>query len=223
VTDEDRIAEMFGAPRDREAIAKVERVIEGPGQGPGATLQFDPDDELAKVSPAAAMTRELMASGEDPIEFLHRRGIPYNTESHDDDPNMAEILRMSPEELAQLEPKPVDPDFPDRPNHPHFWALSEAVKSNDGYIDSGKTIRDVFDLAQMDADSVIYMANQRGARLIGALGTPANKTDAVANMASGWVDGFLAGLKVGDGRSTPLPGEIVLDEFTDTQHRGNKL
>ena len=210
MTDEDRIANLFGAPDDRGRIAKVEEVIGGPGRGPETTLQFDPDDELAKSSPAAAMTRDMMNSGEDPMEFLQRRGIPYNYERHGDKDEL---------------PNP-DPAFPNRPQHPNFYALSEAVRDNDAYVqERGMTIREVLDEARFDFDSLRYMANQRAVMLVKGLDMKESDTSeqALANLAAIWIDAFLAGLKVGDRRSTPLPGDIVLDEFTDTQHRGNRL
>jgi hypothetical protein len=205
-TSDENINELFEATKrqlsDPEKIAKLE--------------------ELIKVSPAAALTNIMMDSGQDPYEFLKSNNI---TLSDPDNPSMAEVLKMSPEELAKLPPKPRDPKHPDRPSHPHFYALAEAVRSNDGYADSGVDLEEIFGMAQFDYRSVLYMAQQRSMRWLSQTTEPENDDQAVAHLTALWIDAFLAGLKVGDGRSTPLPNEVdvVLAKVEDGQHRGRQL
>ena len=59
-----------------------------------------------------------------------------------------------------------DPNFPDRPQHPDFDVLSQAVIRTDGLADKGLTVQDIFILAGLDFDSILYMAQQRALRMI---------------------------------------------------------
>lgn len=113
----------------------------------------------------------------------------------------------------------IDPEFPDRPQHPDFWALSEAVCSVDKYAGTGKTVADVLDDAHFDADSLIYMARQRARRMLAhAKGGDVANEQMVASLAAVWIDGCLAGLKVGDERST-----IAVDQVIDASvENGNR-
>jgi len=53
-----------------------------------------------------------------------------------------------------------DPAFPDRPDHPDFWRLSETILYMDGAAESGQSYDEIMD-KHMDAESLIYMADQR--------------------------------------------------------------
>lgn len=100
----------------------------------------------------------------------------------------------------------VDPLFPDRPDHPDFWALSEAVKQTDGYASQGLSPAQIFEAADINGDSVFYMAKQRAMRMHAFAPAPTSPQEVEGMSAATWLDGFLAGLKLGDGRSTPEDG-----------------
>lgn len=81
-----------------------------------------------------------------------------------------------------------DPRFPDRPQHPDFWRMSEVVLGQDA--DSGaKTLEEVVgDL--VDFPSLEYMAAQRAAQL--RRHSHLSEQAAIAAMAA-WLTGFAAG------------------------------
>lgn len=93
----------------------------------------------------------------------------------------------------------VDPEFPDRPQHPDFWAMSRAVIEKDKEVDGGKSIEQVLDEASIDTDSLIYMARQRSLMMARAI--PEATDETIARLASVWIDAFLTGLAVGDERA----------------------
>lgn len=107
-------------------------------------------------------------------------------------------------------PPKVDPNFPDRPQHPDFWALSEAVCQQDNYADFGMTVAEIIDMAKIDPDSLFYVAKQRGLRLFQSMPDASTPEEVIGSLAAIWIDAFLAGLKVGDGR-TMIDVEQVLD------------
>ena len=55
---------------------------------------------------------------------------------------------------------PIDPLFPDRPDHPDFLRLSEAIIYLDGEADGDRDIEDIVG-EFIDLPSLIYMADQR--------------------------------------------------------------
>jgi len=102
-----------------------------------------------------------------------------------------------------------DPRFPDRPDHPDFWALSEIICDHDRMCDEStdeesgmaKTFR-------ADIRSVGYMANQRAARVQDLLGDATERERLVIM----WLDAFNAGQRFGEERAA----KITVD---DSQHR----
>lgn len=77
-------------------------------------------------------------------------------------------------------------DFPDRPDHPDFWKLSEIVLQLDG-----RAMEDESDFAStlasmMDPKSLCYMARQRAMRLL---------ERGLVSLTSLYIDGFAAGYR----------------------------
>lgn len=77
--------------------------------------------------------------------------------------------------------------FPDRPNTPDFWRLSDTVLQQDGATED-TDIEDIV-AGRCDLGSLAYMATQRASGVLGEWAHP----DAVAKLAAVWMDGFLAG------------------------------
>lgn len=110
-----------------------------------------------------------------------------------------------------------DPDFPDRPDHPDFRALSAVIIATDTAA-AEWPVQKVLDSLRFDTASMTYMAQQRAIRMIRNTTTPATDQELVNAMASVWMDGFVAGLKVGDER-TRIENEQVLDGSLENGNR----
>jgi hypothetical protein len=83
-----------------------------------------------------------------------------------------------------------DPRFPKRPQHPDFWRLSDAILEQDGRAEEGG--EDVFTIADVDGDSIAYVAQQRAALLTRAYGVAVTRDVAVLLM-SAYIDAFTLG------------------------------
>lgn len=79
-----------------------------------------------------------------------------------------------------------DPKFPDRPQHPDFWKLAEVILEMDGIFDEsgGDEYFEKFLKTEIDPDSIIYMAMQRGMRLKDVVPT---------SLAALYIEAFLVG------------------------------
>jgi hypothetical protein len=56
---------------------------------------------------------------------------------------------------------PHDPNFPDRPDTPDFWRMSETVLYLDGEVqEGGKSVPEIHD-GRVDLESLVYTAEQR--------------------------------------------------------------
>ena len=53
-----------------------------------------------------------------------------------------------------------DPRFPDRPQHPDFWRLSESALLLDGRTDSGQSVDKAMS-EYVDPESALYVVQQR--------------------------------------------------------------
>lgn len=88
-----------------------------------------------------------------------------------------------------------DPAFPNRPQHPDFWKLVDAINYLDGQATEGGASPPDIVKKYVDVDSVLYMCNQRTLR--GASVVPEVMTD--ANLRSVcmalWIDGFALGCR----------------------------
>lgn len=97
--------------------------------------------------------------------------------------------------------KNPDPDFPDRPQHPDFMAMSEVVRNNDTMLEGEGFNFEQFVNAQIDLDSLMYMARGRvwlAARERNEL--PSTGVE-LAEQMSLWLDAFLVGLQLGKERA----------------------
>lgn len=88
-----------------------------------------------------------------------------------------------------------DPRFPNRPTHPDFAKLSEAVIANDAVVDHADTddvnVFERYARQYVDLGSLIYMAEQRTRRA--ALHPDSSGSD----LAYGaWIDGFMAAARM---------------------------
>lgn len=79
--------------------------------------------------------------------------------------------------------------FPNRPDHPDFWKLSNVVLWMDGACEDEGGFKRVMAEAGVDARSLVYMAHQRAMRAY-------NGTDQATLMAltAVYLDAFLAGV-----------------------------
>ena len=110
----------------------------------------------------------------------------------------------------------VDPEFPNRPQHPDFWAMSRSVVERDRAVDESGDLGKVLDEANVDTDSLLYMARQRALRMIQNTPTPETDEELMVSMASLWMDAFLVGLDVGSEKAVTQ----VLEKGSDGNRRG---
>jgi hypothetical protein len=85
----------------------------------------------------------------------------------------------------------ADPNFPNRPDHPDFWLISQALIDTDALADSGQSTPDITGRI-VDTDSLIYAAEQR-VRLIIGKGHLNPSTRIMIAMNALWLDAFVAG------------------------------
>lgn len=87
---------------------------------------------------------------------------------------------------------PLMGDFPGRPNHPDFWVLVDVVLQQDG-----KTEDPTFDMGAhlatvIDPKSLMYVAEQRSARLVNQPMT--RNVPPEVTIGAAWLDAFMAGV-----------------------------
>lgn len=83
-----------------------------------------------------------------------------------------------------------DPAFPDRPQHPDFWKLSEIILQLDGMKESsGATVADEIS-KEVDRDSFLYMLQNRSMMAAELFGLP---PEASLTLAAVWMEGFIVG------------------------------
>jgi len=102
----------------------------------------------------------------------------------------------------------TDPNFPDRPEHPDFWGLSEIITTMDDTADT-KGPHIVWQEDGVDITSLTYMARQRALRAKNLL-VGATEKEKLTIM---WLDAFTAGLRFARKQAQPT---ITID---DSQHR----
>jgi hypothetical protein len=95
----------------------------------------------------------------------------------------------------------VDPRFPNRPQHPNFWAMVEAVNYLDGQAGEGGVPPPEIVRQFVDPESLLYLANQRVLR--GAEVRPELLTDIDlrAMCMALWVDAFALGCCYTEGKT----------------------
>jgi hypothetical protein len=85
-----------------------------------------------------------------------------------------------------------DPRFPNRPQHPDFWALVSAVNYLDGEaLEGGRSVRDII-RQYVDEQSLAYISQQRLMRALTA-DPNAPSFDFRAIALSLYMDGFAVG------------------------------
>lgn len=82
----------------------------------------------------------------------------------------------------------TDPKYPDRPQHPDFWHLSEIVLEMDGKFqeEGDKTDIEEYVAEEIDLDSLMYMGLQRALRIQGM-------ETGMHAMATLYIEAFLVG------------------------------
>jgi hypothetical protein len=91
----------------------------------------------------------------------------------------------------------TDKNFPDRPDHPDFWLISQALIDTDAQADSGQSIPDIAGRI-VNTQSLVYAATQRAMRGLVALHgrmTVAEADDNKTTLAALWMDAFVAGTR----------------------------
>jgi len=83
--------------------------------------------------------------------------------------------------------------FPNRPDHPDFWRLSESVLKQDGKFSEGVDPFETVMAKIVDVESVIYMAEQRANFLIDRTGVP-HSTVLQGLLMSVYLDAFTTGV-----------------------------
>jgi hypothetical protein len=94
------------------------------------------------------------------------------------------------------DPTGRDPRFPNRPTHPDFAELSDAVQANDKEADAGRLLDRIADF--VDLESLEYIVLQRAMRMAEIKGGD------VAQIAGAIMDGFALGAAYERGRMTPI-------------------
>jgi hypothetical protein len=152
-----------------------------------------PDEELMKSSPAAVAVRKMLSGEASTMEEMvsQMQGMGVEVDVHN-----------------EVDPGP-DPAFPERPDHPDFWALSRIVQQMDHDAETNNQGDVVGSLCPfgVDARSVVYMAKQRvlrGEKLLSEEGT------FYAKAVIMWLDAFTAGVQLGREQAvkTVLDGSI---------------
>lgn len=83
----------------------------------------------------------------------------------------------------------LGPRFPNRPDHPDFWAMSRTVLAHDDdQTDIGEIIA-----RYVDPESAVYMAEQRATRCAAEDRLP---LWLLPTLAAVWIDGFITGVAV---------------------------
>lgn len=78
---------------------------------------------------------------------------------------------------------------PERPEHPDFWLISQAVIDNDVTVDDGTSLQDAT-APFVDFESVFCAALQRAQRVSGIMPESTRRALAVV-----WVDAFVTGVR----------------------------
>lgn len=91
----------------------------------------------------------------------------------------------------------TDHNFPNRPDHPDFWLISQALIDTDAQADSGQSFPDITGRI-VDVASVMYAAEQRAMRGLVSLHGRMTTEESDRNkgtLTALWVDAFVAGAR----------------------------
>jgi hypothetical protein len=163
--------------------------------------------ELAKVSPAAAIGRQIMNNNlnfEDTMDLLNRLGLkPQESEQA-----IADYFKLNNQ----------------RPDHPDFDRLSRIIRDCDALAETGTEERSgmhmVFLQTGVDFNTVAYMAKQRALRAEELIsedddGNPIPERERLILM---WLDAFVAGALFAQETAPTI--QQLLDSSIDGSHRG---
>jgi hypothetical protein len=103
----------------------------------------------------------------------------------------------------------IDPLFPDRPKHPDFWALAEAIADAEDRLEAGEDWEKIL-TPIVDPECLAYMSQQRAARARQTMrdhGLPFTP-------AAVFFDAFLVGAQYGMTKvrlelGAPEPGQVI--------------
>lgn len=98
----------------------------------------------------------------------------------------------------------TEPGFPDRPDHPDLWLISQAVLDLDAQADSGQGTPEIVG-RHVDLESAVYMAGQRMLRVVAR--THGDRI-APVQVTTAWLDGFIAGMVVQHLKTRSAEGEL---------------
>ncbi len=87
-----------------------------------------------------------------------------------------------------------DPRFPDRPQHPDFWRLSETVLKLDGKTQAGEEATDITAL-NVDVESALYMSQQRVGIMLRELGFGDAPKSVELMMITAYMGGVVHGIE----------------------------
>jgi hypothetical protein len=91
----------------------------------------------------------------------------------------------------------TDPRFPNRPNHPDFWLMSQAIVDTDAQSETGQAAPDIMGRL-VDVESLTYVAEQRALRAAPRLETGGlvfRNPQNMSILAGLWIDAFVAGAR----------------------------
>jgi len=201
MADNDRIANLFGGDPGPEPEDRVDEMFGSlTEQSPGvftSPVGLNAEEMTTLGDRLTAQMNQVAAANEErPSQFTEDGYGPY--------------------------PHP-DPRFPDRPDHPDFWKLSEIINHFDDLADKGMDLMDVAILKGLDLKSLVYMAKQRALRALDTYkdteAYPEGSTNEETRVAASWLDGFMAGQDFGEDRAKRNEPRIVLG---DAQHRARE-
>ena len=86
-----------------------------------------------------------------------------------------------------------DPRYPNRPQHPDYWRMSEIVMQHDAQsVEDGKSVPEI---AQVDEASLLYMASNRIGFTLNATGLGAQARGMEPVLLAIYLDAFALGKK----------------------------
>lgn len=115
--------------------------------------------------------------------------------------------------MTQQHIRNPDPRFPDRPQHPDFWDLSQIAIGYDERVEQGPKpqVKELVSEA-VDFESLLYIARGRASKIAG--GDP----HILSAIIAGMLDGFLLGYRLHEKRGTiVITGDGPADP--DGEHR----
>lgn len=90
----------------------------------------------------------------------------------------------------------MSPALPgERPEHPDFWLISQAVIDLDAQADNGQPVMDIV-ARMLDPDSAAYAAFQRALRFSRAVRSGTSPPQELARLGGLWLDGLVTGMIV---------------------------